>query len=483
MPHVTNIPLNLPSRASPIGGAMNVPPPYSPSYSRVSSFRSPQLEVLLYSPHVTTEPTSWATNRTVPIYSDHDSMSGKVILDQSCRSGCIYLTLTGSFCVKPSTGDAKKASGPAPSSRHVFFYASRTIEVAALDSSPNTPSSFRTVFSRRKSRPSTAEFETRTFPFAFDLGQSHTGKILPSTFSSSGPTSMPVELAYELVATWQPVQLTSKSSILSIPIVIQPDPHLHSLDGSTEKQESWLEIPLKSQRPVPVRCAITLPSTLTFSRASTIPYFVVFTTTPRNATLAREIATDATISISVTSQFFYKEEPPVQSMVDTQMSEQSTDSRQGRLKRKVAQRMRSATSFWSPTSSMDMSIGGIDSMVSSTFTDTSAIRSRSNSKSSRLETSSPLLPTPPPTTFTDTQLVHKSMSIGFPKRPRQSAKNHPTLEAHRSLPDGLFKDKIALHRDMLPSINWGGISLKYFFDVSVTMGTDELRARVLLRVT
>jgi hypothetical protein len=95
------------------------------------------------------------------------------------------------------------------------------------------------------------------------------------------------------------------------------------------------------------------------------------------------------------------------------------------------------------------------------------------------------------------------MSIGFPKRPRHtssSSKAHPTLEEARCLPDGLYKDTIPLGRDILTSFNWGGISVKvrplllyharpflprpqYYFEVSVLLGQDELRAKVLLRVT
>ncbi|KAF7318998.1 hypothetical protein HMN09_00235800 [Mycena chlorophos] len=202
--------------SSPVHGLPHSLSGYTPTYSRVSSFRSPQLEVLLYSPHVTTETTTWATNRTIPIYGDHDTVTGKIIIDPSCRSGRIYLTLTGTFSVRQKS--MSDVASPPEHIRHIFFHAARTIEVA--DSDLASPSSLRSVF-RRKSRTSTAEFETRTFPFAFDLGESHTGKILPSTFSSSGTTSMPVELAYQLVVAWEPARLTYKN-------LDNTNPHYHS---------------------------------------------------------------------------------------------------------------------------------------------------------------------------------------------------------------------------------------------------------------
>lgn len=44
---------------------------------------------------------------------------------------------------------------------------------------------------------------------------------------------------------------------------------------------------------------ITMPDPATFSRKSSIPYFVVFTTTPRSRSLAAEIMADATIAVSL----------------------------------------------------------------------------------------------------------------------------------------------------------------------------------------
>ncbi|KAJ7193546.1 hypothetical protein GGX14DRAFT_701117 [Mycena pura] len=452
----------------------NIPPPFPPSHSRVSSFRSPQFEVLLYSPNVTTEPTSWATSRTIPVYGDHDVVSGKILVDSgpNCSPGRIFLTLTGAFTSKSGQQDAMKPG----TRRHVFFFASKSMNLISLNpSQPNSPAG---LFSgkRRKSCARTTELETRIFSFAFDLGHNErTGNILPSTFSSSGSTSIPVELAYQVTATWEPLQLTQKSSPLTIPIVIQHDPEFHSLNCRPEKQDSWIEIPLKSSRPVPVRCAVTLPSSLTFSRTSPIPYFVVFATTPRSPSLAREISTDATISISVSSDLSYREETAVAPTVsDSLVGERSVDSRSSRMKRRVIKRIKSATSFWSHSADMDSGDSGLPPST------------RTQSGPPPLKP--PLGERPGPLAFSDTQMVYKGISLGFPKRPRcgklhDKANDHPSLEAYRALPDGLFKDKIPLNPDMLPSINWGGITLKYFFDVSVSLGQDELRARIPLRVT
>lgn len=45
---------------------------------------------------------------------------------------------------------------------------------------------------------------------------------------------------------------------LEAPIVYQPDTDFHSVDGVIEKgPESWLEMPLRTDRPVPFRCAVS----------------------------------------------------------------------------------------------------------------------------------------------------------------------------------------------------------------------------------
>lgn len=54
------------------------------------------------------------------------------------------------------------------------------------------------------------------------------------------------------------------------------------------------------------------------------------------------------------------------------------------------------------------------------------------------------------------------MCIGFQKKPRFQcdAGNHPPLGAQLSLPDGLYKAKISLNDDMIPSMDWYGLLVK-----------------------
>lgn len=106
---------------------------------------------------------------------------------------------------------------------------------------------------------------------------------------------------------------------LEAPVIYRPDTDFHSLDVNSE---SWTEMPLKNVDGMPVDCAVsllifflsigdkadilnifhdkvTMPSPASFSRRSSLPYFVVFTTKPRSRTLAAEIMADATIAVSL----------------------------------------------------------------------------------------------------------------------------------------------------------------------------------------
>lgn len=73
--------------------------------------------------------------------------------------------------------------------------------------------------------------------------------------------------------------------------------------------------------------------------------------------------------------------------------------------------------------------------------------------------------------ISDTRTLQTDVSIGFPKRPRtrvQPHERHPSLDAHSSLPDGLYKGKIQLGKNVLPSIDWAGLSVKVCLPPPIT---------------
>ncbi|KAJ7785199.1 hypothetical protein DFH07DRAFT_787011 [Mycena maculata] len=434
----------------------------NPAYSHVSSFRSPELEVLLYCSAVTAIPGAPSTERTVPVYGAHDVIGGKIIVDPSCRTGRVVLTIAGTVVYNTQEAtDQIQSAGPPRKQKHMFFCTSKIVDITSSDSS-RPRSAFRQAFSVKRRQSSSTlnslESETRAHSFAFHVGHGGFGEIIPSTFSSSTSSSWtPLEVVYQVTATWEPLKITEHPSVLTIPILIQPDQGLHSLDKVPKKQDPWVEVPLKAHRPVPFQCAVTLPESFTFARGSSIPYFVVFTTTPRSKSLAREIAADATISVSVSSQVSITEVVAFASTApESIFSDRSSDSRRSLFKRNPMKRIRSKTSLMSSTSSYD-------------------------SQEPAYKPRPRLLPGP---TFSDTRRIYSKICIGFPKRPRHRSNNgsHPSLEAHRVLPDGLYKDTISLNRNMLASFEKSGISLKYFLDISVLVGQDELRANIPLRI-
>ncbi|KAK7039829.1 hypothetical protein R3P38DRAFT_492807 [Favolaschia claudopus] len=418
-----------------------------PNYPRVSSFRSPELEVLLYSPHVRMESNTWTLSRSIPVYGDHDVVGGKVLAAPTSTPGRIVITLLGT-CLHDS---GPHNAGRLGRRKHRFFSESKVIYVTESDSARK---GMRQVFSRQSRASSTmGDAEARSFPFAFELARNQRpGEILPTTISPSESKALAVEVSYQVTVTWEPLKLTQEPSLLAVPIIVQSDPEFHSLDGV---QSSWIEIPLRAHRPVPVHCAVTLPSTLTFARGSSLPFFVVFTTTPRSSSLAKEISGDATISLNLLCHVSVLEDN-VCSPTETEslMSDRSSDSRSSRLPRFLKRSRK--TSF----------------------------SSLQSSDSNNTSTSLPLLTSR--VAFSETQTVVHKMSLGFPKRPRHVSSNtkaHPTLEELRTLPDGLYKDKIPLGNDILTSFNWGGTFVKYYLEVSVLIGQDELRAKILLRIT
>ncbi|XP_006463394.1 hypothetical protein AGABI2DRAFT_208146 [Agaricus bisporus var. bisporus H97] len=434
-------------------------------HSHVTIYKSVQLELQLYSPKLQLKDDSGGP---VAAFSFEDKVSGKVLLDRSCHhSGRLSVTLEGTFYYEKPLAGAKKSplSSPspseAPSYKHVFLTSTTCINVCPANDVSML--SFQNTFLRR--RPSASCLcqqgrgsQKRVFPFSFEFPRSCRGdEELPSSFSSLGavgPAACPYAVEYKILAYWEPSMSLDNTSSLEVPILVHADPGMQF----PKTPRSWTEIPLKAERPVPVRCAVTLPSSVTFSRSSAIPYFVVFTTSPRSPSLAQEIAADASISVSLIRQITVTEQtglPPTPPMTpsseDLESLASSGSLNKGRLLRKVT---------W-----------GLPRQASS----------RSMSFDSREKP----LPEVPTQTFSESRIIRSDMCIGFQKKPRFQcdAGNHPPLGAQLSLPDGLYKAKISLNDDMIPSMDWYGLLVKYYLDVSVLIGQDELRGRVPLQIT
>ena len=190
---------------------------------------------------------------------------------------------------------------------------------------------------------------------------------------------------------------------------------------------------------------------------------MVFTTKSRSSTLAREIAADATIAVSLLRQVTVLSRPsPLYSptaLSGTSSSEES-DEPPTTARRKLLRRVVRS----SPSLSFD---------------------SRSSAKAPPKNK-----PLPPiPHGISDTRSLQTDVCIGFPKRPKNrmaSHQRHPSLEETASLPDGLYKGKLRLEKSMLPSIDWAGLGVKasrsinQYMCVGIHLSVDSILSRCLL---
>ena len=94
----------------------------------------------------------------------------------------------------------------------------------------------------------------------------------------------------------------------------------------------------------------------------------------------------------------------------------------------------------------------------------------------------PLPSLPSAAVYTETSTLQTRMSIGFPKRPRSACASHehPSLQAHAALPDGLYKGEIDLSPQLLPSIDWAGLNVKVSYLALCSTGTTAVQIMCIL---
>ena len=214
---------------------------------------------------------------------------------------------------------------------------------------------------------------------------------------------------------------------------------------------------------------ITLPNPASFSKNSQIPFFVVFTTQPRSKALCREIAADATIAVSLIRKVTVNIQRPC-TIVSPPYSAPVTH-----------QKGHGPPSAWTTGSNFEE--GDSRSAAATILKRIRSTPPRLMKSSSYTDLRSafsvnkelPALPPPSPpgaVAYTEARTLQTRMSIGFPKRPRSACApdEHPSLEAHAALPDGLHKGKVILNPQLLPSIDWAGLNVKVSYPLN-SMGT------------
>ncbi|EED81396.1 predicted protein [Postia placenta Mad-698-R] len=460
----------------PFGGSKRSPSQGRPPSSYVGPLGPPEPDEL---PHVSVFRKSPArfywTQVTARVQGD--SRSRQVgFTTPECNRHSATAQMEGVFVhiSSPPEGPeipAKMRAATSTMHRHAFLSTTQALPIDKTLGPRRSSSRLReaiaaTTRPRRERRPSQTSISgiLRPFPFSIEVPPSaRPGAELPQTFCAAADGLAGTrarafversEIMYKLIATWETDDGTDEMSV-GAPIILEPDPEFESLDGRSMEPESWIEHSLRSERPIPFKCAVALPDTPSFSRSVTIPYYVVFTTTPRSPTLTHEILADATISVSLLRQINI-DMPPVSPSVSSASSSDEASSFILTHKTKLMKRVVNSAP---------------------------PVLSRRQPK-----------PVPPPRPerpevsldgFSETRSLYMDVYVGFPKRPRarlDPGQKHPPLTAHTLLPDGLYKAKMQLNRNMLPSIDWEDLNVKYFLEVSVVFGQDETRARVPIRV-
>ncbi|KAI0066841.1 hypothetical protein BV25DRAFT_1819957 [Artomyces pyxidatus] len=472
-------------------------------YPNTSVFRSNKLGISIRSASIKMSRSKTQDGSSpIPIFGDHDRVGGTITVDPqvSLSTGRLSVSFEGSFVYVSTSAQTQQRGISTESSgqfKHVFFSETTvlstppsdtgsplsTIKDAFVTGAWRSDAKTGTVGQQLKTKLSKRSLQSpelpRAFPFSFSIPQKgRVGEELPPTFSSSTvleggsrgrASSEHTEVTYRVVALWEPTDDVDGKDILEVPVLFQPDTEFLSLEGLAVEPESWLEIPLRSDRSIPCQSAVTLPSPCDFPRFGSLPFFVVFSTTPKSPSLAREIAADATITVSLLRQvtidssrsrpssLYSSSGPPTPPSSATEDSDsQASSSLYVARKNKLFHRVvRSAPPVL---------------LRSSRLTDEQPPRDK---------------PLPDlPVVMQDTRILQTDVSIGFPKRPRHhtDSNGHGSLESQKALPDGLYKGKLHLNKAMLPTIDWAGLSVKYYLETSVLFGQDEMRARVPVRI-
>jgi hypothetical protein len=423
----------------------------------------------IYSPSIkTVKQAGLGGMISCPVFGDHDKVEGKIILDHSCsQNGRLNISIEGVFeyvSVKEDLDD-DFAQGPKTSKyKHIFLSSSAIIPISPI---PDPFSVVCDVFGvpQFPNGSSLNGPASRSCEFSFEIPRgSRPGEEMPPTFCASMPSNNrrgwlsvveKAEVSYRVTAVWEPSDMSNTRGMLEVPILFHPDTDFQSMDGSNIAPELWLEMPLTPERSVPFHCAVTLPRPQTFSRRTSIPYFVVFTTKPRCAVLAREIAADATIAVSLVRKVTIRPQLPPTSLDTTQLSDDSDG----------------------PSSSLQSPRTKLQKRAPKTAT--TAVVRVPKTPEEPFSAAVRYKPLPElPQAFSETHIVKTQVSVGFPKRPRHP--NDP--ESQTYLPDGLYKGKFQLSKDMIPGVDWPGVSVKYYLDVTVLFQQDALRACVPIRV-
>lgn len=175
---------------------------------------------------------------------------------------------------------------------------------------------------------------------------------------------------------------------------------------------------------------LTLPNPPVFARDSESFFFVAFTTTPNDKSLATLIASDATITLNISCTYRFD---PNQAAAHSSKTNQSS--------------ARETIWKWNEPP--------VSPLTRKPLRRSSTKGKRQSLDDSGKEKDKPL-PTLPPPTAEDgetTVMLLSTTRTGFPHRPKRKPDQ-------TNLPDGIWKGQLNYQWWMIPSLDWAGLSVK-----------------------
>ncbi|KAH7098834.1 hypothetical protein BKA62DRAFT_711540 [Auriculariales sp. MPI-PUGE-AT-0066] len=475
-------------------------------YSRTSSFTSNDglFSMTIRSPGVKAEQRGPFQTVEIPIFGMRDVIGGSVSLRAPPGVGSLTITMEGTMYYSSPAFARKFADQVANPLRHkhVFLsssflylpgsstYSTTTTSTGQTSQTSSLGSALKRALSAGKKKENSASVPTarprfevpaiqqiaRTFSFQIP---NRVGQEIPPSFYASvlndgrrgrvreRASVESAEVEYRIMAVWE--SSTGSCKTVEAPFLFLPDPSY----AAPRRPLQWSETPLISARPIPFKCAISLPHPRTFMRGpdGSIPFYIIFATEPQSRSLSHDIASEATIQVQLARSLNFD---PTRACRTTYSSTPSSTSATTSSK----QSTNSSNSFFSGLKRM----ATIPPRRSSTRVEVVHEEPVMHTRENQLPAS------PPEAGANDISILQTINVQGFASDSRSSKSKRHMKEGSASgpgilfTPDGTCKGRFDLSREPLPTLNYGGVGVKYVITVSVRFGGEELRTAVDIKI-
>jgi len=269
------------------------------------------------------------------------------------------------------------------------------------------------------------------------------------------------EVEYRISAVWE--SSTGRRTCAETPFLFLPDPSY----ATPRRPLQWSESPLVATRPLPFKCALSLPHPRTFARGpdGSIPFHVTFATDPPSRSLGRDIASEADIQVSLARSLSFEPSRGIRTTFSTAPNSSSGTATSSSTTTTTT----TATTMSSKRSTGSGLLSGLKRVA------TVPARKPPKEEVIAVEADEPPvrtrekpLPAPPPEASVQDISVLQTVKLhGFtPAASLSSRSKKHVKEGSVSgpgilfTPDGSCKGRLDLSREALPTIRYGGASVK-----------------------